>query len=65
MMGIITISDAENHQSRKARMPKLAMRAPAARHRHEPAFAKSESSWRILRSINWIFYITRNRKPST
>jgi hypothetical protein len=48
MISIINISTAQNHRSREARMAKLAMRALAARHWHEPAFAKSETSWRIF-----------------
>ena len=58
MIGIITINAAQNHRSREAPIAKLALQALAARHWHEPAFAKSETSWRISNT-------TRNRKPST
>ena len=40
MMGIITISAAQYHRARKARMAKLAMRALAARHGHETRFCE-------------------------
>jgi len=35
MMGIITISAAQNHRAWKARMAKFAMRTLATRHRHK------------------------------